>query len=139
MIKLTERQNRFCEEYVIDLNATRAYREAYPHVKSEGTARSNSSRLLTNANIQNRISELQRERSERTGITADTVLKELEKIALTDTEISSKEKMKALELLGKHLGMFTGEVNNNLIDDNIRKDVERLVKVVRDNDKAGSN
>lgn len=64
---------------------------------------------MTNVDIQKYISELQKQQSQRTGITADTVLKELEKIALTDTEISGKEKIKALELLGKHLGMFSGQ------------------------------
>ena len=55
----------------------------------------------------NYINELRKEQSQRTGINADTVLKELEKIALADTDISGKEKIKALELLGKHLGMFS--------------------------------
>ena len=45
-------------------------------------------------------------RSERTGISADTVITELAKIAFSDTEITGREKMKALELLGKHLGLF---------------------------------
>lgn len=40
------------------------------------------------------------------GVTAGKVVKELERIAFADTEITGKEKMKALELLGKHLGMF---------------------------------
>ena len=77
---------------------------------------------MTNVDIQKYIAELQKKQSERTGITADTVLKELEKIALTDTEISGKEKIKALELLGKHLGMFSGQTEdsaaaeNNLLD-----------------------
>ena len=35
---LTEKQKRFCEEYLIDLNATRAYRAAYPSVKKDATA-----------------------------------------------------------------------------------------------------
>lgn len=121
-MKLTEKQKRFCEEYLVDLNGTRAYCSAYPKVKNEAVARTNASRLLTNANIQKYISELRQQQSQRTGITADTVLKELEKIALTDTEISGKEKIKALELLGKHLGMFSGQTEdftateNNLLD-----------------------
>ena len=78
--------------------------------------------LLTNANVQKYISELRQRQSQRTGITADTVLKELEKIALSDVEVSGKEKIKALELLGKHLGMFNGQTEdpaaaeNNLLD-----------------------
>lgn len=57
MAKLTEKQKIFVDEYLIDLNATRAYKAAYPHVKSEGTARACSSRLLTKANIKTYIDE----------------------------------------------------------------------------------
>lgn len=57
MAKLTEKQKLFVDEYLIDLNATRAYKVAYPHVKSEGTARACSSRLLTKANIKTYIDE----------------------------------------------------------------------------------
>lgn len=117
--KLSVKHKRFCEEYLVDLNATQAaIRAGY----KEKTARSQGQRLLTNVDIQKYIAELQKKQSERTGITADTVLKELEKIALTDTEISGKEKIKALELLGKHLGMFSGQTEdsaaaeNNLLD-----------------------
>ena len=121
-MKLTEKQKRFCEEYLVDLNGTRAYCIAYPKVKNEAVARTNASRLLTNANVQKYISELRQKQSQRTGITADTVLKELEKIALSGVEVSGKEKIKALELLGKHLGMFSGQTEdsaaaeNNLLD-----------------------
>lgn len=110
---MTRNQARFCEEYIIDLNGTRAYMTAYPHVKSESTARANASRLLTNANIQNRVAELMQQRSERTGITADEVLRELQHIAMTKTEITGKEKLKALELLGKHLGLFSSGSDNS--------------------------
>lgn len=104
MPKLTEKQKRFCEEYLIDLNATQAaVRAEY----SDKTAYSMGQRLLKKVEVQKYIEYLRKEQSDRTGITSDTVLKELEKIALTDTEISGKEKIKALELLGKHLGMFS--------------------------------
>lgn len=39
-------------------------------------------------------------------------MKELENIAFADAEITGKEKMKALELLGKHLGMFADKKDN---------------------------
>lgn len=105
MPKLTEKQKRFCEEYLIDLNATQAaIRAGY----KEKNARSSACENLTKPDIQLYLQELMQKRSERTGITADTVIQELEKIALSDVEISGKEKMKALELLGKHLGMFSG-------------------------------
>lgn len=122
-LKLTEKQKRFCEEYLIDLNATQAYKRAGYAVKNDATARVESCKLLTKPNIQTHIADLRKAQSERTKINADTVLLELKEIALAQTEISGKEKMKALELLGKHLGMFVGEgidkantVDNSLIE-----------------------
>lgn len=103
MSKLTEKQKRFCEEYLIDFNATQAaLRAGY----SQKTAYSIGDENLRKPEIQSEIQTLIRKRSERTGINADIVIKELVKIALADTEITGKEKMKALELLGKHLGLF---------------------------------
>lgn len=103
MPKLTEKQKRFCEEYLIDFNATQAaLRAGY----SQKTAYSIGDENLRKPEIQSEIQTLIRKRSERTGINADIVIKELVKIALADTEITGREKMKALELLGKHLGLF---------------------------------
>lgn len=53
---------------------------------------------------------MREEQSERTGISADRVVAELEKMAFAETEITEKSKIKALEMLGKHLGMFTEKV-----------------------------
>ena len=101
--KLTEKQKRFCEEYLTDLNATQAaIRAGY----SQKTADRIGSENLKKLEIKNYLQNLMQERSERTGITSDNVLKELEKVAFSDTEISGKEKLKALELLAKHLGIF---------------------------------
>jgi len=71
---LNEKQERFCKEYVIDLNATQAaIRAGY----SENTANEQASRLLANVNIQARVKELQDGISERLEITADMVVSEL--------------------------------------------------------------
>ena len=157
---MTDAQKRFCDEYLIDLNATRAYKVAYQRCKKDETANAASSRLLRNVKVQEYISEKQQEIEKRTEITQDMIVKELAKIAFLDirklyTEngqlkniadiddktvgaISSLEtleeydgygedrekigdtqkvklldKTKALELLGKHLGMFT-DVNVNM-------------------------
>lgn len=168
MAKLTAKQQRFCDEYLIDLNATQAaIRAGY----SKKTARAQGQRMLTNVDIKTHISELIRNREERTEITQDSVLRELALIAfakasdyakvvekdamvevegnmipvldengnpvkyrtvepiLTDElteeqkkaiavikkgrdgfEIKPYSKIQALELLGRHLGMFTDKV-----------------------------
>lgn len=157
---MTDAQKRFCDEYLIDLNATRAYKVAYSRCKKDETANVNGSKLLRNTKVQEYISERMKKREKRTEITQDMVIKELAKIAFLDirklyTEngqlkniadidsetvgaISSLEtleeydgygdnrekigdtqkvklldKTKALELLGKHLGMFS-DVNVNM-------------------------
>lgn len=105
--ELTEKQRRFCEEYLVDLNATQAYCRSGYSVKKRVTAEQNASKLLRNPKVQEYISALRQQQSERTGITADSVLNEIAKIAFTkDVEIVGREKMHALELLGKHLGAF---------------------------------
>lgn len=104
-MKLTEKQKRFCEEYLVDLNATQAaVRAGYKEKNARQTAAEN----LTKPDIQQYLRELMRERAERTGIDADTVIEELKKVALSDVKITGSDKLKALELLGKHIGMFDG-------------------------------
>lgn len=82
--KLTAKQKMFIDEYLIDLNATRAYKAAYPKCKTERSARTNGSRLLTNANIQEEITKQQHKIQERTKITQDMIVQELAKIAFSN-------------------------------------------------------
>ena len=78
---MTEKQRLFADEYLIDLNATRAYRVAYLSVKKDEVAAVNGSKLLRNAKVQEYISERMRERQQRTEVTQDMVVKELAAIA----------------------------------------------------------
>lgn len=150
---LNDKQRRFVDEYLIDLNATQAaIRAGY----SEKTAYSIGQRLLKNVEIQNSIQESMKSRSNKTGITADRVLSEIARLAFADlrkvfdengclrpihelpdevaaaissievvttkipgsdpveVEYTSKvkfwDKRGSLELLGKHLKLFTEKV-----------------------------
>ena len=78
MPKLTAKQERFCEEYLIDLNATQAAIRAGYSVESAGSIGSEN---LTKPEIRARIDTAMAERSKRTGINADRVLRELGRIA----------------------------------------------------------
>lgn len=151
-----DKHERFCQEYIIDLNGTKAAERAE---YSEKTARIQASQLLSKLNIQERIAELKKERSERTQVTQDMVIKELAICGFSDLKdyieviedtgvIRAKsfdempkgksralqsikedrvikedakgeqvtvydkinfklyDKIRALELMGKHLGMF---------------------------------
>ena len=122
---LTDKQKRFCEEYLIDLNVTQsAIRAGY----SEKTAYSIGNENLKKPEIQNHISKLMEIQSRRTGITADKIIDELGKVAFADTEISGKEKIKALELLGKHLGMF----DNKQSDTGNEAEIPKLMEALKD-------
>lgn len=79
--KLTAKQAQFVKEYMIDLNATAAAtRAGY----SKRSAEVEGARLLRNAKVEVEIAKVMLERSERTQITADQVLKELWHIATDD-------------------------------------------------------
>lgn len=81
MAKLTPKQQRFVEEYLVDLNATQAaIRAGY----SAKTANEQGARLLANVSVQAAITERMKARQERTEITQDRVLAELAKIAFGD-------------------------------------------------------
>lgn len=78
---MTPKQARFVEEYLIDLNAAAAARRAgYTSRRSEAIGYEN----LTKPDIQAAIASAQRERSVRTGITADRVIKEIARVAFSD-------------------------------------------------------
>ncbi|UZA50423.1 terminase small subunit [Moraxella bovis] len=81
MAKLTPKQQRFVDEYLIDLNATQAcIRAGY----SEKTAKEMGAENLTKPNIQNAIQQAMSERQQRTKINADYVLNRLVQIDQLD-------------------------------------------------------
>ena len=59
---MTENQKRFADEYLIDLNATRAYKIAYPNVKKDDAAAVNGSKLLRNTKVTKYIEERMNDR-----------------------------------------------------------------------------
>lgn len=191
-MKLTEKQKRFCDEYLIDLNATQAaIRAGY----SPKGMNKRVTRMMANEGIMNYIQQHMKDREKRTEITQDKVLKELAAIAfsngsnyakvvekkaynekgepiideetgqqltykvvdmvLTDDlsdidkkaiasikrgkngiEVSTCDKVRALELLGKHLGMFTNkvEVSGNVNNPFENLTTEELLKLASDKD-----
>lgn len=107
--KLTPKQRRFVDEYLIDLNATQAaIRAGY----SPRTANRIGAENLSKLDIQKEIETRQKEREQRTEITQDYVLQKLKEITdqqasdAQDSDLKYSNKLKALELLGKHLGLF---------------------------------
>lgn len=173
---MTNKQRLFADEYLIDLNATRAYKAIYKAIKNDDVAAQAGSRLLRNVKVSEYIQQRMKIREQRTEITQDKVLNELAKIAfangtdfakvvtkprkrmilnqdtqeheeiereeqfveLIDTDtlaedkkaaisniketkfgisVESFDKVKALELIGRHLNMFTDslKIDGNLV------------------------
>ena len=109
---MTRRQKLFVKEYLKDLNATQAaIRAGY----SERTAGSLGQRLLKNVEIQKAIQKAMKKRERNTEITAERVLKEIATIAFApiDDKLSYRDKIKALELLGKHQALFVDRVEHS--------------------------
>lgn len=82
-MKLNAKQQRFVEEYLVDFNATAAYRRAGYVARGNG-AEVNASKLLRNTKVQAAIAAAQKALSERTEITQDMVLERWWKIATAD-------------------------------------------------------
>ena len=105
---LTPKQQRFVDEYLIDCNATQAaIRAGY----SPDTAKQQGTENLAKPAIVAAIAAAQAARKERTQVTADRVAKELSAIAFDPAGVKTRDRLKALELLGRHLGMFTDRLH----------------------------
>ena len=111
MNKLTAKQKRFVEEYLVDLNATQAaIRAGY----SEKTAEQGAAQLLRNIKVAVAIQTAQAERSERTQLTVDMVVERLLLEALRIGHNASQAgRVAAWAHLGKHLGMFVERTIND--------------------------
>ena len=81
--KLSKADERFCQEYIIDLNGTQAYIRA-GHNVGVNTAKANAYKMLTNTYVQTRIQQLVAERAKRTEITADKTVRELGRVAFSN-------------------------------------------------------
>ena len=111
--QLTDKKEMFCREYLIDLNASAAaVRAGY----NKSWARSNTSRLMVNDDISNRIQELKECRSVSLKISADWVLKECVECYEYNKERvvnqQGQENMrnptvaaKFLQMAGRHIGV----------------------------------
>jgi phage terminase small subunit len=108
---MLDRHKRFAEEYSIHLNGAAAYKAVYPNV-SDDSASSNAYKLLEREDIQQEITRLQEERSKRLMWSTDQILEQIRDIA-TSNKTSTSEKLKALEIAAKSLGMFRDKVEHS--------------------------
>jgi len=129
---MTDKQKRFCDEYLIDCNASRAYKAAYTQIKRDTVAAAASARLLKKADVKAYIEDqMEKIRSAKVA-DAREVLEYLTSVirGVSTSEIvvvegtgdgcseartmtkapDEKERLKAAELLGKHLGLLANQV-----------------------------
>lgn len=126
--ELTNKQRRFCEEYVIDWNATRAAKAAG---YSEKTAYSIGQENLKKPEIQAFLEEIQKDISKLAGVSALRNINKLVEIAFAEDEKTRHtDRIKAIEVINKMLGLnepekieaktmheFEGKTEQQIIDD----------------------
>lgn len=116
----------FAHEYFIDCNGTRAYKAVYGQNLSDNSAAVSASKLLRNPKVCAETERLFAEVANRRNERKARVTEELELIAYNDlecdvyrdkqgeiVEVSRKDRVRSLELLGKMEGMFTDVVKND--------------------------
>ena len=130
---MTDKQRKFCDEYLINCNATRAYRKAYPNVKKDSSAAVCAAKLLRIAKVQEYINKQLEKISSEKIADAKEVMEYLTTVLRGESQSEivviegagdgyseakkmnkapdEKEKLRAAELLGKRYGLFTDNVN----------------------------
>ena len=122
---MTDKQKIFADEYLKDLNGTRAYKVAYPNVKKDSVASAAAVRMLRNVKVKTYIDDqLEKMHNERTA-DAQEILEYLTAVmrgeqqeqtlvgegmgeqSIKNIDVSAKDRLKAAELLGKRHALFT--------------------------------
>lgn len=116
---MTSRNEQFCQAFIRNkYNAKRAYLEVYKC--TESNAETSSSRLMRQPEIRARIAELTRQIYEDQFITGERVASELAYIAFEKEDVKEADRLKALDLLQKQLGLQSQKVEANVKSDQIK-------------------
>lgn len=126
---MTPKQQIFADEYLKDTNGTRAYKVAYPQVKKDQVAATAAGRLLRNVEVSQYITrQLEKMHSKRSA-DAQEVIEYLTSVMrgeqkeqtlkglgmgeqeVASIDVSAKDRIKAAELLGKRLALWTDNIN----------------------------
>lgn len=130
---MTDRQRKFADEYLIDSNATRAYKAAYPRIKNDNVASAAGTRLLGNVKVKTYIDDKLEELSSNKIADAQEVMEYLTSVLRGESKASvvvvegcgdgcskakilakspdEKERLKAAEMLGRRYGVFKDNIN----------------------------
>ena len=126
---MTEKQKLFCDEYLIDLNGTRAYRTVYKTIKNDNVAGVRANKLLKQKDISEYINKRLEEIHNENTANIQEVMEYLTSVMRGTSKANvlalagdgyqeviakppdEKERLKAAELLGKRFGMFKDNVD----------------------------
>lgn len=110
--RLNPKQERFVEEYMVDLNATKAAaRAGY----SERTANEQGARLLANVSVQKAIQAAKASRAQKVAVSAEDVLRGVMEVTMLAREEGDlKTALKGYELQGRHIGMWKDKVEQEI-------------------------
>lgn len=155
MNDLTNKQMIFANEYLVELNATKAYKKAYPNVKKDSVAAVNGNRLLRNAKIKNYIDEQLKKIEDESIADATEVMKYLtsvmrnelkEEVVVVEGEgegcssarivkkdMSAKDRIKAAELLGKRYRLFVDKIEQK-VDLNATSKLDSILEQLEEDD-----
>lgn len=137
---LTEKQKAFVQEYLVDLNATAAAKRAG---YSEKTADRIGPELLGKTCVSEAIQKAMQSRQQRTQVTQDMVVQEISKVAFKDaadyseSELKYANKLKALEMLAKHLGLYTENASlpkDEIHEDGLSKSLKEMAEELESDD-----
>lgn len=125
MAKLTEKQQRFADEYIRTGDVMRSYMNAYQNVTKENSANAGGSRLLRNVNVRSYIDKRLEELKSKAIADQEEVLSYLTSIMrgehkeqvlkgigmgeqmIANMDVPANQRIKAAELLGKRYGIWT--------------------------------
>ena len=124
MAKLTLKQKKFADEYIISGNATESYKRVYSNVKEDSTASAGASRMLRNVKVKSYIEERLAELNSEKIADQEEILQYLTSVMrgehreetligmgqgfqeTTYMDVGAKDRIKAAELLGKRYSMW---------------------------------
>lgn len=125
---MTDKQKRFCDEYLVDQNATRAYKEAYPNIKNDTVAGVNGARLLKTAKVGAYIADAMEAKRKRNEVTADKVIAEMAKIAFCDVTSAVRVETKTRMIDGEPVEYQTVYIKNT---DELTPEQKAAVKSIK--------
>lgn len=145
MVNVKTEWQIFADEYIISLNATQSYLKAYPNA-TYNTARTEGCKLLAEPNIKDYIDEQMAKKQDDRIMKQDEILRTLTAIArgeateqtlkgegngfqiLVDKGVGAKDRLKALELLGKRYGTFTEKIDVSVSKSEKLADIMEQIK-----------